>query len=349
MAARSRAVGRLHWSPVIEAARRFVLAQPVPPDLRDVHYHLAGRQLVPNRRQSYSYLSELTAPMRRAGTFPELSEDLSRRIDRPLQWDDPEHAREWLREHYRIDRTIGQEVSLYLVVEKNGMVPRLRYWFDDLSIPVVGLKGISSATLETKVNGDIARQQRPAVALYFGDFDPTGVFIDQDFERHTSFAKFIRLGVNSGDLGPVDQVERFGLLESITPQTEKDTRTPAFIRRFGRVRQVEMNAMPFDLIERLYREAVAQWWNPDAYQAAREREDAERDDLARAVLMRHSADDLHRPAATVRGWRLSSRPGRVWLHPDPGGDGDLIPAAAETLAAALLRAAVEARRPPDRS
>jgi hypothetical protein len=99
------------------------------------------------------------------------------------------------------------------------------------------------------------------------------VFIDQDFQRHTSFTKFIRLGVNE------DQVERYGLLESITPQTDKDSRTPAFIRRFGRVRQVEMNAMPFELIERLYREAVEQWWDPDAFQAALDREQEQRGEL----------------------------------------------------------------------
>jgi hypothetical protein len=263
---------RVHWPPVIEVARQFVLAQPVPPDLRDVHYHLAGRQLVPNTRQSYSYLSELTAPMRREGAFPDLSEDV-RRIARPLQWSDPEDARRWLAEHYRTDRTIGQPVTLYLVVEKNGMVARLRYWFDALSLPVVGLRGISSATLEKKVIADIATYERPAVALYFGDFDPTGVFIDQDFQRHTSFTKFIRLGVNE------DQVERYGLLESITPQTDKDSRTPAFIRRFGRVRQVEMNAMPFELIEGLYREAIADFWDDDAHQAALDREEEERGQL----------------------------------------------------------------------
>jgi hypothetical protein len=212
--------------------------------------------------------------MRRAGSFPDLSEDV-RRIDRPLHWADPDAARVWLREHYRIDRTIGQPVTLYLVVEKNGMVPRLRYWFDELGLPVVGLRGISSATLEKKVNADMARYQRQAVALGLLDFDPTGVFIDTDFARHTSFAKFLRLGVNE------DQVERYGLLESITPQTEKDSRTPAFVRRFGRVRQVEMNAMPFDLIERLYRDAIAEFWDESAYRAALEREPAERGDLER--------------------------------------------------------------------
>jgi hypothetical protein len=56
-----------------------------------------------------------------------------------------------------------------------------------------------------------------------------------------------------------------------------------------------------------------------------------------------------RPAAVVAGWSVRGRAGRVWLHRDGDGDGDLTPAAAERLAAALRRAAAEARRAPDRS
>jgi hypothetical protein len=56
------------------------------------------------------------------------------------------------------------------------------------------------------------------------------------------------------------------------------------------------------------------------------------------------------PAAVVGGWAVAGRGGRLWLHHAwPDADGDLTPAAAETLAAALLRAVVEARRAPDRS
>jgi hypothetical protein len=265
-------MSRLSWPPIIEQARAFVHAQPVPPDLRDTHYHLAGRQLVPNSLSSYNSLSRLTAPLRRAGTFPDFAEDV-RWIDRPQQWSDPDQAREWLSSNYRTDRTIGQDMSLYLVVEKNGMVPRLRYWFDDLSLPVVGLRGISSATLENKVNRDIARYDRPAICLYFGDFDPTGIFIPEDFALHTTFTKVIRLGVNE------NQVSRHHLLESITPHAKKDPRRNAFVRRFGSLRQVEMNAMPFDLIERRYRQAINQFWDEDAYQAARDREAEERGHL----------------------------------------------------------------------
>jgi hypothetical protein len=51
-----------------------------------------------------------------------------------------------------------------------------------------------------------------------------------------------------------------------------------------------------------------------------------------------------RPATVVGGWTVSGKGGRVWLHHAwPAADGDLTPDAAETLAAALSRAAADAR------
>lgn len=274
-------MSQTRWAPVIETAREFVLAQPIPPDLRDTHYHLAGRQLVSNTVRAYKTLSELTAPMRRKGTFPDFHEDV-RRIARPFQFDGADDCAQWSVDNFRIDHTIGQDVSIHLVVEKNGMVPRLRHWFDHYALPVTGLRGFASATIEKKINRDIAHYDRPAICLYMGDFDPSGILIPDDFALHTHFAKVVRLGVNE------DQVERHGLLESIAPQSLakkadgswKDSRVPEFVRRFGRVRQVEMNAMPFDLVRELYTDAIAEFWDTSRYEATLAREREEREDLA---------------------------------------------------------------------
>src|SRR6266545_1957002 len=44
----------------------------------------------------------------------------------------------------------------------------------------------------------------------------------------------------------------------------------------------------------------------------------------------------------VAGWTVCAQPGRVWLHHDGLGDGDMPPAIATQLAAALTAAALEA-------
>ncbi len=45
----------------------------------------------------------------------------------------------------------------------------------------------------------------------------------------------------------------------------------------------------------------------------------------------------------VAGWTVCAQPGRVWLHHDGLGDGDMPPAIATQLAAALTAAALDAQ------
>jgi hypothetical protein len=60
--------------------------------------------------------------------------------------------------------------------------------------------------------------------------------------------------------------------------------------------------------------------------------------------------EQYQPATVTIGWTITTRQGRGRVHRAwPTDDGDLTPAAAEALAGALLRVAVEARRGPDRS
>jgi hypothetical protein len=113
----------------------------------------------------------------------------------------------------------------------------------------------------------------------------------------------------------------------------------------------EADALPVPVLDAI----MVDWLNRVLLPAGRERLAAEQEaerrrlpDATLAALLDQARED--RPAAAVAGWAVTSRPGRVWLHHAwPGADGDLTPAAAETLAAALLRAVVEARRAPDRS
>jgi hypothetical protein len=66
----------------------------------------------------HEVLSRETGKARQAGAFP-AHVDRTRRIDRPQTIDDPDDARKWLREQYRIDRTDGQPIQLVLGVEKD--------------------------------------------------------------------------------------------------------------------------------------------------------------------------------------------------------------------------------------
>src|SRR5437870_5512319 len=82
----------------------------------------------------------------------------------------PRDALRWLAEVFQRDRTQGQDVSVYLGVEKQGMVEQIEAWFGDLGMPILALGGYASQSYVTEIAADAAAQGRPAVLLYTGDF-----------------------------------------------------------------------------------------------------------------------------------------------------------------------------------
>jgi hypothetical protein len=241
--------------------------------LRQLFYRLVAAQLMPNTTNAYKSLSKYTADARRAGTFPALM-DRNRHIHRDQTFENPSSARRWLREIYRRDRTEGQTVSLYLGVEKAGIVEQLREWFGDLGIPVLALGGYSSESSERKVITDVADGHRPAVLLYAGDFDQSGEDIDRNFTAQTDCWDAVRRVALTAV-----QVDQYQLPPQ--PGKEADSRAAAFTARHGRLVQVELDALPPEVLHDLYTAAIAEFWDNEAYQDSLTREAADRRTLKR--------------------------------------------------------------------
>jgi hypothetical protein len=70
-------------------------------------------------------------------------------------------------------------------------------------------------------------------------------------------------------------------LYALPPQPGKDTdsRAAAFVARHGRLVQVELDALPPDVLRRLYQEAIDTFWIDDAWQQTLVREARERRSL----------------------------------------------------------------------
>ncbi len=219
---------------------------------------------------AYKRLSDLTAQARRAGDFPALI-DRGRSIRRYRSFASARQGLDWLARIYRLDRTAGQDVSLYLGVEKAGMVVQLQSWFGDLGVPVLALGGYSSQTYVDDVARDARWQDRPAVLLYAGDFDPSGEDIDRDFiERSACWAKVIRVALTA------EQVRGYRL--PVNPGKATDSRAGGFIERHGTLMQVELDALDPDDLRSLFETALSGYWDTSAYEAVLDRE---QDDLRR--------------------------------------------------------------------
>jgi len=166
-------------------------------------------------------------------------------------------------------------MALYLGVEKNGLLAQLESWFSDLGIPILALGGYSSQTYCDDVIDDVRSDGREALLIYGGDFDPSGMDIQRDFEERTDFA--------------FAQVERIALtaeqvrIYDLPPQPGKatDTRADRFIAEHGELVQVELDALPPDVLRGLYQDAIDRHWDSSKYEDVIEQEAAERDTIER--------------------------------------------------------------------
>jgi len=244
---------RLDWSGILEQAAEIVDSYDTGVTLRQLFYRLVAAELLPNTRVAYTTLSHVTAEARRQGRFPSLV-DRTRQIHRYQTFEDPHHARKWLSRIYRRDRTEGQPYSIYLGVEKAGIVEQLQSWFGDLGVSILALGGYSSQSYVDEIAKDVQKQDRPAVLIYSGDFDPSGEDIQRDFiGRADCFEEVVRIALNA------DQVDEYDLPEQMGKAS--DTRARGFIEKHGKLVQVELDALPPDVLQRLYTEAIAKFWS----------------------------------------------------------------------------------------
>ena len=262
---------RLEWPSILATAKAVVQSYDTSVTLRQLFYRLVAAELLPNTSSAYKSLSSQTAAARRAGAFPALI-DRTRTIHEDLSFNGVGDAVASTISWYRRDRTEGQECSIYLAVEKNGLVEQLREWFGNCGFPILALGGYCGQSYVDDVRRHVERQDRPAILLYAGDFDPSGEDIDRDFVARTDcWTKVQRVALTA------EQVERFDLPPQ--PGKSSDSRARAFTERHGRLVQVEVDALPPDTLKRLFKEAVEPLWDTSIFDDVVAQEDAERDVL----------------------------------------------------------------------
>lgn len=247
---------RINWAEILTRGAEIVDSYDTSVTLRQLFYRLVSEQLLPNTDVSYKGLSARTAAGRRAGTFPELI-DRGRQIHRRSTFADPADAMDALIGQYRLDRTEGQPASLYLAVEKSGLVVQLESWFAYLGIPILAVGGYASQSYVRQIVDDVP-DYRPAVLLYAGDFDASGEDIDRDLVARTDcWAKVVRVALSA------EQVEQYNLPPN--PGKATDSRAGAFTARHGELVQVEVDALPPETLRALFAAALAPFWDTSAY------------------------------------------------------------------------------------
>jgi hypothetical protein len=249
---------RIDWTSVLLHASNIVRTYDTGVTLRQLFYRLVADGTLPNTSTAYKQLTATTAEARRRGAFPDLI-DLTRTIHRQLGFKGPEDAMGLLEVTYRRDRTEYMDRSIYLGVEKAGLVAQLEAWFGERGLPVLALSGFASESYVRQVVYDIRMWRRPAILLYAGDFDASGEDISRDFAIRTGcWDKVIRVALTS------EQVKEFDLPKAVGKAS--DSRAAAFEERHGELVQVELDALPPNVLRSLFETALARFWDESAFQ-----------------------------------------------------------------------------------
>lgn len=260
-----------NWAEVLDRAGEIVNSYDTGVTLRQLFYRLVSEELIPNSKSKYTSLATRTARARRDGTFPDLV-DRGRTIHRYATFAGPDDAKYYLKRIYRRDRTENQDVSIYLAVEKAGIVEQLMSWFGDLGLPILALGGYASQSYVDEIVADASSQNRSAVLLYAGDHDASGEDLYRDFVKRTAcFSKVVKVALTP------DQVVEHNLPP--LPGKAEDTRAARFIAKHGELVQVELDALPPDVLQSLYQQALDEFWDKSAFESSLAQERGELEEL----------------------------------------------------------------------
>jgi len=258
------------WAPILAHAAEIVRSYDTSVTLRQLHYRLvaSGFGGYLNNESDYHYLSTKTAAARDDGLFPDLI-DPGRVIRELESWSSPADALSDAERYYRRDRTEGQPYQLFLAVEKTGLVEQLSDWFDGLGIPILAFKGRPSQTYRKRIERRIRSEHRPAVLLYAGDFDASGIAIYRDFVSKTagSWETTRRVALNA------EQISEFDL--SVNEGKSDDPNTVPFMEEFEDLHeehgftdstplQIEVDAIDPNDLHALFQTAIDDYWDVDA-------------------------------------------------------------------------------------
>ncbi|HPB88478.1 MAG TPA: hypothetical protein PLP59_13240, partial [Thermotogota bacterium] len=231
----------------------------LPLTLRQIYYQLVSAGIIENNKSSYGGLSRMLKTARLNGEVEwEWMEDRTRYKHELYSDRDANEYVEWQKEafldNYRRDLSQSQPNYIEIWIEKDALSGLFKPVCDTYHVPLVVCKGYLSISFQhlyvLRVEAARRNGQHPVV-IYFGDFDPSGVDMFENYQECFSEnfgvndIRFVRGALNFEDIAG------YGLLNDPEALKDSDKRSKKFIEKYGRY-AVELDAVPPDkLVERI--------------------------------------------------------------------------------------------------
>lgn len=284
----TRVRGFAPWSPRAETLDLLGLVNGVlreyqaqlPLTNRQIFYRLVGAHGYEKTEQAYARLCEYLNRARRARLIPfGAIRDDGTNSQGGVGWPSPAsfwRSVRWSAENYTHNERDGQEYHVELWVEASGMLPQAAAVADPYGITAYSAGGFNGLTDKYETAERIAHQDKPAIVLHAGDYDPSGCAIIDSLAADigafvAELDPYMDLEFRRVAVTPA-QIERYGL--PTAPQKRTDVRG----ERMDDTVQAE--ALPPDVLASELEAAIRETVDEDALEAARELGDRERAEIA---------------------------------------------------------------------
>ncbi|GMV82497.1 MAG: hypothetical protein AMXMBFR7_36810 [Planctomycetota bacterium] len=265
---------------LLEGAMAILASEPGQMSVRHMFYRLVSATLLEKTEAEYKRLCRLLAGWRRAGSIP---------------WDSFVDSQRWhigMPTYDSISDALLSAVSLYrknawsatgvyveIWCEKDAIAGILKDVAEPFGVkvfPCRGFASLSSLSAAAGIFKAMETQRRRNQVYYFGDHDPSGVFIDrkaratmqEDFNVDVEFERVAVLP---------EQIEQFQL--PTRPTKKSDSRAASFDGE-----SVEIDAMPMAELRRMVEACITRHLAKGEWERLKLIEEKERASLAAALL-----------------------------------------------------------------
>lgn len=230
--------------------------------LRQLYYQFITINYFSNSERSYNRLGETISNARLAGLVSwDAIEDKTRFVRGKDHWNGEDGHFDFMRDSkkwFNIDMWENQPNYVEVWIEKDALLGVIERPCWELDVPYMSCRGYMSQSEEWAAANrfsEAADSGRNPVLIYLGDHDPSGIDMSRDHnDRLTMFLEHLGVDVDVRRVAlNMDQVQKYKPPEN--PTKPKDSRSPDYVRKFGR-KCWELDALKPSVLDQLVRDRV---------------------------------------------------------------------------------------------
>jgi hypothetical protein len=210
--------------------------------------------------KSYDKVQRLLNRLRMNGTIPfEWVVDTIRETIIPSTWKDLADYTKTVRHAYRKNLWAFLPEHVAIICEKDAIAGKIQAVTKEYGVPLHPNRGYDSTSFAWEVASDWKDIDKPIIAYYVGDWDPSGLDMERDCREKISELSgkepsWTRLAFEE------HHFEQFDIRPLKVKRNKKtgeptDKRAPAFIKRYGD-RCAEADAIPANALREMLRQAI---------------------------------------------------------------------------------------------